>query len=300
MKSGLVTVGMPVFNGERYLKEAINSILNQSYKNIELVISDNCSTDETQAICLDYSSKDPRVRYIRQIKNSTAVENFRLVLNSARGDYFMWASDDDLWSEYWIENLLVEVNLSKGIASFGCAIYINEFGERVNSIANNVNFNFLQKYKIFRRLKFIFTPHIDGKMILLYSIFPCELLRFVANEELLVPEYKGQDLFLVFKLLDHIQIKFSKKSYLYKRNHANSDSYRLQINKITKNSIKNRLLSLMPFLYPIKPLLYPLFFKDYWCRMKLNEKLLLVMMFPYYFGSYSFISIKKYIKWKYS
>ena len=90
-----VTVGLPVFNGENYLAEALDSLLTQSFENFLLIISDNASTDSTQKICTDYSAKDPRIRYVRLDTNVGAAENYNRLVDVAEGDYFKWAAHDD-------------------------------------------------------------------------------------------------------------------------------------------------------------------------------------------------------------
>ena len=91
-----VSIGMPVYNGEQWLHTAIKSILQQSYSDFELIISDNASTDKTQEICEQYARQDERVRYIRNEKNLGANPNFNKVFFESRGRYFKWASCNDL------------------------------------------------------------------------------------------------------------------------------------------------------------------------------------------------------------
>ena len=91
-----VSVGVPVYNGATFLAETIDSLLDQTYEDFELVISDNASTDSTEAICRSYMSRDPRVRYERQEVNQGAPWNYNRVFELARGDYFRWAAHDDL------------------------------------------------------------------------------------------------------------------------------------------------------------------------------------------------------------
>lgn len=102
-RSPKVSVGLPVFNGERYLAEAIDSILNQSFTDIELIISDNASDDGTQEICEEYADKDPRVRYYRQPSNLGAGPNYNFTFHEARGEYFKWAAHDDVLEPTMIE-----------------------------------------------------------------------------------------------------------------------------------------------------------------------------------------------------
>ena len=87
---------MPVFNGEKFIKNAIDSILSQTFKNFELIISDNASTDSTSKICEEYALKDNRIRYFRQSQNFGAVKNFQFVLEQAKCEYFMWTAADDI------------------------------------------------------------------------------------------------------------------------------------------------------------------------------------------------------------
>lgn len=87
---------MPLYNAERYVREALDALLAQDYPNFELIISDNASTDTTERICREYAARDRRVRYHRAESNLGAVWNFRRVFELSRGEYFMWAAFDDL------------------------------------------------------------------------------------------------------------------------------------------------------------------------------------------------------------
>ena len=91
----LLSIGMPVWNAQNYIREALNSILKQSFKDFELIISDNGSTDKTQKICEQYAKKDKRITYIRHETNRGAAWNYNYVVGLARGKYFKWAAHDD-------------------------------------------------------------------------------------------------------------------------------------------------------------------------------------------------------------
>src|SRR5260370_26665324 len=91
----LVTIGLPTFNRATKLKRAIETALGQSYQNLELVISDNASTDGTYELCEEFCRRDQRVKYIQQPSNLGAAANFRAVLNHAQDEFFMWLGDDD-------------------------------------------------------------------------------------------------------------------------------------------------------------------------------------------------------------
>jgi glycosyltransferase involved in cell wall biosynthesis len=104
MAEARVSIGVPVFNLERTVARAIESILGQTCGAFELVVSDNASTDGTEAICRRYAAMDSRVRYTRQPATLTAFENFRLVLNASGAPYFMWLAADD----YALPHLLAQ------------------------------------------------------------------------------------------------------------------------------------------------------------------------------------------------
>jgi glycosyltransferase involved in cell wall biosynthesis len=91
-----VSIGLPVYNGEVHLAPALDSLLNQSFADFEIIVSDNHSTDATEAICRDYSARDPRIRYHREDRNRGAAWNFNRVLDLSGGHYFKWASANDL------------------------------------------------------------------------------------------------------------------------------------------------------------------------------------------------------------
>jgi glycosyltransferase involved in cell wall biosynthesis len=90
-----VTIGIPVFNGEAYLEDALRSALGQTRDDLEVVISDNASTDRTEEICRDYALKDRRVRYFRNPKNLGAAPNYNLAFSHARGRFYKWLAHDD-------------------------------------------------------------------------------------------------------------------------------------------------------------------------------------------------------------
>lgn len=98
-----VSIGMPVYNGEDFLKEALDSLLSQTFQDFELIISDNASTDGTEEICRSYAAGDRRIRYYRNIQNCGAAWNFNRVFKLSTADYFKWATHDDVCAPAYIE-----------------------------------------------------------------------------------------------------------------------------------------------------------------------------------------------------
>jgi glycosyltransferase involved in cell wall biosynthesis len=98
-----VSIGLPVFNGEKFLEQTLEALLEQTYENFELIISDNASTDRTSEICRTYAAKDRRIFYYRHCENMGAARNFNRVFEWSRGEYFKWAAVDDLCAPSFLQ-----------------------------------------------------------------------------------------------------------------------------------------------------------------------------------------------------
>src|SRR5438270_344950 len=105
----LVSIGVPVYNAEPTLRRSLESLLAQDYSNFEIVISDNCSSDASLAICRQYAAQHANVRIHVNTRNIGASGNFLKVLSHARGEYFMWAAADDYWAPDFVSCLVAEL-----------------------------------------------------------------------------------------------------------------------------------------------------------------------------------------------
>jgi glycosyltransferase involved in cell wall biosynthesis len=105
-----VSIGLPVYNGERYLEQSIQSVLSQTYRDLELIVSDNASTDATLAIIERAAERDGRVIVLRNEVNQGAARNYNLVFEHARGEFFRWHAHDDLMEPELIERLVDQLD----------------------------------------------------------------------------------------------------------------------------------------------------------------------------------------------
>lgn len=112
----LVTIGIPTYNRATMLRRSIESALGQDYSMIEVIISNNASTDDTQDICQEYSKKDGRVKYVTQSSNRGPVANFAEVLKRASGEYFMWLGDDDWIDASYVSHCVSLLDEDSGLA----------------------------------------------------------------------------------------------------------------------------------------------------------------------------------------
>jgi len=105
-RTPLLTIGLPVYNSERYLEQSLDSLLNQSFGEFRLIISDNASTDRTGEICQDYARRDQRIDYFRNSTNIGLSPNFNRVFELSDSPYFKWATADDYWAPSMLEKAL--------------------------------------------------------------------------------------------------------------------------------------------------------------------------------------------------
>lgn len=98
-----LSIGLPVYNGERYLAKSLDALIGQTYEDFELIISDNASVDGTADICRQYEKSDSRIRYVRQPRNIGAAPNHNFLFQEARGELFKWAAADDLYARNLLE-----------------------------------------------------------------------------------------------------------------------------------------------------------------------------------------------------
>jgi glycosyltransferase involved in cell wall biosynthesis len=141
----LVTVGIPVFNGEKYIRKAIDSILVQTFSNFNCIISDNGSTDKTEIICKEYEKKDKRITYVKHGKNLGPDFNFRFVLSKAKSKYFVWLAYDDYWESTFLEkNTTILEKNHNVVGSIGIVKF---FGMKDFHIKKNIVFKIKNKMK---------------------------------------------------------------------------------------------------------------------------------------------------------
>jgi glycosyltransferase involved in cell wall biosynthesis len=187
-----ISVGMPVFNGERYLVEALDSILAQTYPDFELIISDNASEDQTRDICDEFARRDSRIRYIRQPANLGAPRNFNFVFEQARGKYFKWASGNDLCDPDLLricKSVLDEQ--PETVLCFGRATAIDHNGDILRDYEGNLGVDDVRPSR-----RFVHVLDRIGVNNVHAGLFRTEVLRKTKPEQ----SYPSADLVLIAEL----------------------------------------------------------------------------------------------------
>lgn len=153
-----VSIGMPIYNGERYLEGTLNALLAQTYTDFELIISDNGSTDRTAEICRAYAARDARIQYYRQEENQGAAWNYNRVFELAKGDYFKWAAHDDLCAPDFVARCVQVLDDNPQIIlCYSRTKAIDENGAVIREYPTKPAANALEPYR--RYYEFVCVPH---------------------------------------------------------------------------------------------------------------------------------------------
>jgi glycosyltransferase involved in cell wall biosynthesis len=132
-----VTIGVPVYNGERFLAQCIDSLLAQTYRDFTLLLSDNASTDRTAEICQRYAATDSRVHYHRNEINIGLYGNFRFILQSVRTRYVKLASADDFWSPAMLADAVTAMEHDPSLVlCYPKAVLVDENGGKIRNYEN--------------------------------------------------------------------------------------------------------------------------------------------------------------------
>ncbi len=192
-QSPRVSIGVPVFNGAATIRSALSSLVAQTFGDFELLVSDNASDDETEAICREYAARDTRIRYVRQPSNLGATANFRFLLRESRGEYFMWAAADDTRSpDYLMVNLEFLDSHRDFVASTSPVRFVDGgFDARAMGDAA-----LDQMRPEARFIAFFDTWHANGRF---YSLFRREPLA--TTKTIYAANYLGSDWTTILELL---------------------------------------------------------------------------------------------------
>ena len=202
----LVSIGLPVYNGERFIREALDSLLMQNFKNFELIISDNASEDTTQQICLEYASKDTRIRYYRNEMNKGAAWNFTRVFELSSAEYFMWASHDDYWNPRYLQSCIKAFDISEDIVLAGaiCESIDPETEEVIftDQGFSTIGLKPLERFKLYKSTIHS-GSHIGGIFYGLYKhkalIKAMPMKKLVATDHLILAELCFQGEFVTIQ-----------------------------------------------------------------------------------------------------
>jgi glycosyltransferase involved in cell wall biosynthesis len=210
-----VTIGVPVFNGDRFLAETLDSLLNQTFSDFEIVISDNASTDRTNEICRAYAARDPRIRYYRSETNRGAAWNHNRVFELAQGEFFKWNSADDPCAPEFLARCVAALDDdASAVMAFPNVLVIDDYGDEVSAgVARTVPAEIASSSPLKRFRRNIQTDH---PCFHIYSLIRSCVLRRTG----LLGNYNDSDRVLLSHLSLFGHCILISDTLLFNRDHA--------------------------------------------------------------------------------
>ena len=211
----IVSVAIPVYNGEAYLELALQTLVYQDYPFLEIIIADNCSTDKTPEICQKFRAKDKRIRYIRNDTNLGALVSFNNLISEASGDYFMWLASDDMREPSFISGL-VKLLEDPSVSIAFCIP--NAIDEQGIFLGDAPKFKQLIGKNTFDGLcRYILQGEIWGKANLIYGLMRRDQVLETKGIRMWGWGEWGSDMHFVFLMLTKGKVALLDSVLFYKR-----------------------------------------------------------------------------------
>jgi glycosyltransferase involved in cell wall biosynthesis len=163
---------MPTYNGERFIRESLASLLAQDYPNIEIVISDNASIDGTEQICREFAAAHHRIRYVRSAINVGSIANFNRALTMSVGTYFMWAADHDQWHPSFVRRAVdILEATSETVLVYPRTLLVDEHGAEIELMDDQIDLS---------------CPSAKDRYVrLIWELTACNMVHGLARREAL-------------------------------------------------------------------------------------------------------------------
>ncbi len=243
----LISVGMPIYNGEKYLKQAIASILSQSYTNIELIIADDASTDNSSVIYKEFAKKDSRIRIFKHKTNIGSIPNFNFVLKQAKGKYFMWAAQDDYREKETLEKLF-KLHSQFPNAALAVCNFRNVHDDKLYAVYPEIKYKNTES-KAKTLISFLKTDNLS----FFYGLHKTSILKktggYFTDSR---PHFKSSDFLTIYNVLLEGTLVYTPEILFYKRD---TGMFTTQF-----NILSNLTYSKTIFKKIYRYLLFPLFF----------------------------------------
>ncbi|NJK38917.1 MAG: glycosyltransferase family 2 protein [Oscillatoriales cyanobacterium RM2_1_1] len=208
-----IVLGLPVYNGENYLRNALDSILSQTLQNFQIIISDNASIDATGAIAREYADRDPRILYYRQPRNIGASRNFNFVFQPGDAPYFKWAAHDDVLEPDYLRSCVELLDQDQNLVmAHSASLKINAKGEKIGTYDADLKLSDNSARARFWRI--IWADHFT-------EIFGVMRSDVVATTKL-YGSYIGSDRNLLAELLLWGDLGYVKQHLFCRRKHSAS------------------------------------------------------------------------------
>ena len=190
-----VSLGIPVYNESRFLKKTIDSLLNQTYSNIEIIAIDNASTDNSFRILEEYSNKDPRLKIFKNDKNIGLSNNFNLLVSKSSGEYFGWIGAHDIYNKDYIEKMVSKIIKNNNSSVVFSNVSKIDSENKIIINKKETGFQLLNNNKFIRLLKIPWLIKGSGDIVM--GMFEVDKLK---KTDLFSKSVLWADVFLVYQL----------------------------------------------------------------------------------------------------
>lgn len=250
-----ISIGIPIFNGEKFLKKRMETILSQTFTDYEIIISNNASTDNTLSICEEFVKKDSRIKIFNQREKISLEENFAFVLDKSKSEYFVWAAVDDLWDESFLQkNFNALNNNSKLVCSSGKVL---RYGSQEINLVIEPNDSFLKI--LYKKIRNQFRPFYNlsfsgeyvkkaskclkyNNMLFLYGLFRTEIIKkCVINYPI-----HSSDLIMCLKVLEFGDVEILDEVLWYFHIGGISSKRKIEHIRENKSSFSQILIPFFP------------------------------------------------------
>jgi len=211
-----LSIALPVYNGEKYVKQALDSILNQTYRDFELIICDNASTDKTAQICQEYAARDSRIQYYRNERNIGCPKNFNrsFELCSSGVEYFKWVASDDLHSPDFLERCIQVLDCDPSVVL--CHSKISVIDKNGDEIGNCDNRTLVNSSSPFAHIRFGDLISMKNPCWAIFGVMRSDSLRKTP----LLGDYIGADRNLLAELGLMGKVYELPKYLFFRRDHS--------------------------------------------------------------------------------
>lgn len=212
----LVSIGLPVYNGENFVGDAINCVLSQTFSDWELIISDNASNDRTLDICREYAKKDGRIRVYELARNMGVCPNHNRVFQLSRGPFFKWIAHDDLFSPDFLEECLKALQADdRVVLAFPKLVHVDSASQLLREQVTDLS---IEEETAEGRVKRLMELETSGT-----DVYWCQfglIRRSVLEQTNLMGLYNGSDQTLLLEIALRGNWKQIRKGLFMRREHA--------------------------------------------------------------------------------
>jgi glycosyltransferase involved in cell wall biosynthesis len=208
-----VSLGLPVYNGEKYVATAIESILAQDFEDFELVITDNASTDGTEEICRTFAASDERIRYHRNERNLGACANFNRCLELSSGEFFKWCACDDYLSPNFVGACVRTLDTNtKAVLAYATTQSVDQDGNPIPLVGKTMG----EKTDLHPARRYRDILCNKGTCFEIFGLFRSEALKRSSLHR----PYYGSDFALIAEIALLGQLVHAREAIFYNREHA--------------------------------------------------------------------------------